>query len=952
MVMKVGINYPIMFKSVQTVSKSDVEAVKEQQNAKAPSVVPSRSTVSSADCLNVSYSDYNVTAPQKYTKLGVHKMDNGLEIHSYKLANGHRVTIVPMEGSPSVVKNYVNVGSLNETDDIKGISHFLEHMAFNGTNGENGYTKLNVGDSFKKIENIGGWTNASTSYSKTDYVNSAPLLEDEDLETQIKVLAAMTEDLKLSDEMIEKEKGPVCSEINMIMDNVYSIVYDQSTRTLFNIKSSADDLIGGSVEHIKNLTKEDVKAYYDKHYTPENMNLVITGDVNPDEVISLVSKNFKSTKKSHGPVYQEKLVPITQTVRKDFSVNKTKSAEIVVSFAGPKSNSTKEKIINTLLSEYFSSSECGFYDQMEDMNASLGYSLEKISSNSHNPVMLAFDSSCSEENSEKALQTMLKRIATLQAPKDKTLENIKKKMKKNNSYALENSMSVNALIGNSILNNNFDYVTDYNRILDEITPADIQNYIDKYLDVSKAAIIVLHPETTAEKLKENYAKVNDVSFKGRARQPLNMDKVSSATLDNNYEASFVKVKNNNIVYSVDLNYDASKLNINPMARIVLDLMLQRGTMDMNKEALAAYEEDNNIFLSNSLSVNCLSSYGTCDKESLPLAIKNLNNKLKNPRLTQEEFDICLNQIKDRYDRLEIDSQILFENYRAKYNPNVLGIDTCREAIETVTLDDVKKLHEYIMANSSGTISMSIPETMPEVKNVAIKELNKFDKVQPYEYKFKEVFVPHSAPELLVQAKETAQADVMQTYRYQREDNLKFRATERLLNAILNGSQEIGLFNTLREKEHLAYAVHAAIDRYGDEGVLACNILTTTDNKEIGEFSYDNVQKSINGFHRQIQALKDSKYSDEDLETAKRTVKASFLEFESSDNKVGALATSIGTKEGLDYFNEYFKIIDSITREDIDALAQKIFSKPPIYSIVASQDTLDANKEYLENLKKV
>ena len=116
---------------------------------------------------NYSY-DYHVKTPQKYTKILETNFENGLKLHSYKLANGYKVNIIPIEGSPSVVKTYVNVGSMNETQDIKGISHFLEHMAFNGTNGENGHIKLNTGDSFKKIEAIGGWANASTNYAITD----------------------------------------------------------------------------------------------------------------------------------------------------------------------------------------------------------------------------------------------------------------------------------------------------------------------------------------------------------------------------------------------------------------------------------------------------------------------------------------------------------------------------------------------------------------------------------------------------------------------------------------------------------------------------------------------------------------------------------------------------------------------------------------------------------------
>ena len=76
----------------------------------------------------------------------------------------------------------------------------------------------------------------------------------------------------------------------MILDNPNTILVDQSVRTLFNINSSADELVAGSTKHINNLTRDKVKAYYDKYYTPDNMNLFITGDVNPEEAIEIVLK--------------------------------------------------------------------------------------------------------------------------------------------------------------------------------------------------------------------------------------------------------------------------------------------------------------------------------------------------------------------------------------------------------------------------------------------------------------------------------------------------------------------------------------------------------------------------------------------------------------------------------------------------------------------------------------
>ncbi|MCQ2744720.1 MAG: insulinase family protein, partial [bacterium] len=330
--------------------------------------------------------DFGVQIPQKYTKTDVIILENGLKLYSYKLANGHKVTIIPMENSPAMVKNYVNVGSMNETDDIKGISHFLEHMAFNGTNGTEGYIKLNRGDSFKKVDEMGGWTNASTNYALTDYVNSTPLLDDNDLEKQIQIIASMTEDLKLSEDMVEKEKFPVCSEIDMILDSPETIAIDQTVRSLFNIRSSSDELVGGSVNHIQNLNRQKILEYYNKYYTPDNMHLVITGNVNPEKTMQIVAKNFHSTKSPIGKRFDEKITPIKTNVRKDFVTNKTSSANITIGFSGQSSNDVKSTIISELVSQYINMTDFGMSDELQKLNAVRYFGTEKISTNPNNPV--------------------------------------------------------------------------------------------------------------------------------------------------------------------------------------------------------------------------------------------------------------------------------------------------------------------------------------------------------------------------------------------------------------------------------------------------------------------------------------------------------------------------------------------------------------------------------------
>ena len=225
-----------------------------------------------------------------------------------------------------------------------------------------------------------------------------------------------------------------------------------------------------------------------------------------------------------------------------------------------------------------------------------------------------------------------------------------------------------------------------------------------------------------------------------------------------------------------------------------------------------------------------------------------------------------------------------------------------------------------------------------------------NKVQPNNYKVLDVYKAPLKPIVLTKENNNSQADIMQVYRFPCDGSVKENVTGEIMNSILSNSS-IGLFDVLREKENLAYTVYSSIDKNGNCGELSCNILTTTDNKEIGEISYDNVQKSINGFTRQINALKNGEFTDKDLENAKLALKAHLLEKEGNNSKLYSISMGLNSEHGITYMNKLYKAIDSITRDDILLFADKVFKNPPIYSIVASKDTLDANKDYFAGLEQ-
>ncbi len=906
---------------------------------------PKTQSISNLELENIT-PDFAITTPQKYTKLGETEFANGLKLHSYKLANGYRVSIIPMEGASATVKNYVNVGALNEADNIKGISHFLEHMAFNGTTGKNGYIKLHTGDSFKKIDKLGGWTNASTSYAITDYVNSTPLLEEKDLEEQIKIIAAMTEDLALTQEMIEKEKGPVCSEINMILDDPETISMDQTVRTLFNIKSSADELIAGSTKHIQKLTRKDVLEYYNKYYTPDNMNLVITGDINPNKIIEIVSKNFHSNKKNTHSKNQEKLLPITTSIRKDIISNKATSANISIGFAGPQNNDSKSLIIQEILEIYIAKSNIGINKEFKDINADSYFGREKISNNPNNPSLIYYNIECSEENSEKALKIIYDKLSTLKAPSQEEFENLKEYILQEYQNGCEHSYSINNIIGNAILDNNLEYALNYKELLNSITIDDIQKYIDRYINLDKSAITVVHPQTTIEELANNYQNASKLSFK-RSPKPINTQKIEEKTLNNNIKAVFYESNNDNIKFYINYKFPPN-LEINPATRRILSEILSMGTTKQSEDEFNQYLDDNNIDLYTDITPYSFCVSGFSNFNNHEKAFNITKELINSPRINQESLDKAVAKIKDSLTRTPDNVYSLYFDHESKTNPLRTSKALLIKELDKVTVEDLKTLHQYILNNSSASILMNTPKNK-DVKDKAISSIETLKNVKDYDKNLFDIYKENKKALVLTKDRNIVQAEILETFSFETENTPKEEALFSIMNNIMNTSS-IGLFTVLREKEHLAYNVNSDYWKNGNKGNFSCFIMTTTDNKENNEISYDNVKKSINGFNRQINEMLNSKYTDEDLENAKKALKAKLLIKETTDENLGAINYGLFNSYNIEYNNLIYNEIDKITREDLQEYAKKVFKNPPIYTIVASKDTLDANKEFFETLE--
>ncbi len=204
------------------------------------------------------------------------------------LANGLRVLSIPMASLESgTVLVMAGAGSRYENRKNSGISHFLEHMAFKGT--EKRPTAMDISS---LIDGMGGEFNAFTGKETTGYyIKSAK----DKVEASMDLLSDMLMNSKFDPEEIEKEKGVIIEEINLYEDMPARKIGDIYEQLLYGDTPMGWD-IAGSKDVIRSITKADFMSYLSDLYSASNLTVVVAGGVDSEKAFGLAEKYFKPMK--------------------------------------------------------------------------------------------------------------------------------------------------------------------------------------------------------------------------------------------------------------------------------------------------------------------------------------------------------------------------------------------------------------------------------------------------------------------------------------------------------------------------------------------------------------------------------------------------------------------------------------------------------------------------------
>jgi len=209
-------------------------------------------------------------------------LSNGLTIATE--ANSHAQT--------ATVGVWIDAGSRAETDATNGTAHFLEHMAFKGTNRRT-QQALEL-----EVENLGAHLNAYTSREQTVYYAKCFR---KDVGTSVDIISDILQNSKLESSAIERERDVILREQQEVDKQLEEVVFDHLHSVAFQGQPLGRTILGPK-ENILSIKRDDLASYIRKNYTAERMVLVGAGGVDHEELVKLAERHFASLPVSSSPI--------------------------------------------------------------------------------------------------------------------------------------------------------------------------------------------------------------------------------------------------------------------------------------------------------------------------------------------------------------------------------------------------------------------------------------------------------------------------------------------------------------------------------------------------------------------------------------------------------------------------------------------------------------------------
>jgi zinc protease len=405
------------------------------------------------------------------------------------LKNGMKVLVQPDHSIPNVALYiFYRIGSRNERPGTTGLSHFFEHMMFNGAK------KYGPGELDKVMEANGGSNNAYTTQNVTVYQDWFPRSA---LSLIYDIESDRIRDLTFDPKKVASEREVVASERRLSVDNDnFGLLDEQLWATAF-IAHPYQWPVVGWMSDIEHWTMDDLKHHFEMGYSPSNATMVVVGDISPDEIFQLCEK-FIEPILSHAP--PPPVTTLEPEQRGERRLVLRKPAELPLLMIGYHIPQTKDSdyfALNILRSVLFQGESSRMYQRLVDKDQ-LALDVSSAVQPAFDPTLAIITAQPRQgvdpQTCEKAIYEELEKVMGAQIS-DQELEKAK------NNRLVEFYKEMRTISGRANTIGTYEvFMGDYNKLFDAaknysaVTKEDVQRVSKKYFGANNRTVAMLLPE--------------------------------------------------------------------------------------------------------------------------------------------------------------------------------------------------------------------------------------------------------------------------------------------------------------------------------------------------------------------------------------------------------------------------------------------------------------------------
>jgi zinc protease len=844
------------------------------------------------------------------------------------LGNGLQVVLkkVPGSGVVTTMMTY-KVGASDEELDATGLSHYLEHLMFKGTE------KMMPGDVDRLTQRNGGHNNAWTSEDLTCYHFDFAA---DRWEVALDIEADRMRNIRIdAKHEFEQEKGAVISELHRNEDGPFDLEQKAILPRLFGAEAPYGHPVIGLQKHVEDANPAVIKGHYDRWYHPNNAVFVICGDFDPEKTLVKVRAKFESIPRGNLP--GRKIAhPVSRAApeRHEFT-SKFEVARMLMGFNGVKAGAPDEAPLD-VVQEILTAGRTGRLYRALVEDARLASSVRAGNSCGRYPGWFELDLEMLQgkprEQAENMVLEHLTRLAN-EPVGEEELQRAKRVLISNEIFGKESVHNLCQTLARGIAIDGLERLKNYLPQVQAVTADDVRRVAKKYLDVKTRVVVWSIPkegEKAGGQTTELQTKPGRLAPAAAGGGNIDLNTTQRVVLPNGLTLLLLEnhrlpiVSTQVFVRNVRFVEPADKSGIATLA----GSLLEEGTTKHSGREIA------NLIENVGGQLNLTPSGGSLKvlAPDLPLGIDLLFDCLTHPAFPQDAFDRVREQTLSAIEELEMepDTKAAKVFKTEVYGPHPLGWPSLgtKATVSKLTADDCRAFHRSLFAPNSTIVAIVGDFDAVRVQELLQRVTADWKPVEPRQLQLPPVTMPDHSREKIISMPESVQLYFYMGHagiRRADADYYKLRVMDYVLGTGTGFTDRLSA--RLRDRMGLAYTVSANItDSAGEEpGMFACYI-GTRPNKF-------NVVKDV--FLEELKRIRTEVPEAREVEDAKSYLLGSLpFRFASS----GMIAEQLLQIErfglGFNYLEEYRRQIGSVTPEDVRNVARKYLDPERMIGVAA------------------